>query len=283
MNLLRSVFITLFVAYVTVLSILGLVQLLRGAEPVLSWLGLALAALGPLAFFAWIYLAGPARTERHPVEFSVVSGLGLAICLASAWRHGPAAGVAHAWAGLALVGWLVYLRWYSGFSGRPSPMLAPGSLLPTFRLQKIDGEYVDSSLFRGRPHVLLFYRGNWCPFCTAQIRELAAAYGQLEARGARIILISPQPRPEHRRLASRFDLPLWFMRDPANEAARRLGIVSRWGLPMGLQALGYESDSVMPTVVITDPEGVIIFAHETDHYRRRPEPQAFLDALDAIG
>ena len=35
----------------------------------------------------------------------------------------------------------------------------------------------------------------------------------------------------------------------------------------------------MPTVIITDAERRIIFTHQTDNYRVRPEPATFLRAL----
>jgi hypothetical protein len=35
----------------------------------------------------------------------------------------------------------------------------------------------------------------------------------------------------------------------------------------------------MPTVIITDPDGTILFADETDNYRVRPEPGLFLEIV----
>ncbi|MBW2550119.1 MAG: hypothetical protein JRE73_04995 [Deltaproteobacteria bacterium] len=49
-----------------------------------------------------------------------------------------------------------------------------------------------------------------------------------------------------------------------------------------MDTLGYDSDSVLPTVVITDPSRRIIFVDLTDNYRVRPEPSTFLAALDAL-
>ena len=46
-----------------------------------------------------------------------------------------------------------------------------------------------------------------------------------------------------------------------------------------MQALGYDSDTVMPTVIITDREGRVVWTDETDNYRVRPEPETFLQVL----
>jgi len=47
-----------------------------------------------------------------------------------------------------------------------------------------------------------------------------------------------------------------------------------------MQALGYDTDTVMPTIVITDKKGTILFADLTDNYRVRPEPETFFKVLD---
>jgi len=149
--------------------------------------------------------------------------------------------------------------------------LKVGSQLPEFPLESLDGTTVSSRDFMCRPHLLLFYRGNWCPFCTAQIEELAASYQRLVDMGLTVVLISPQPMEKNQQMAARFQIPMNFMRDPDGMAAKQLGIQHKWGTPMGLQILGYESDSVLPTLLITDDKGHIIFSDQTDHYRVRPE------------
>jgi peroxiredoxin len=279
MAFLRSLFVSTYLAYLLVASVYALAQLARGTDPLLAWLGMGLAALGPLSFFAWILMSKPPRTARHPVEYSVIGALGLAIAMATSWRHGEAAGAAHGWAAVAVFGWLVYLRWYSTFRQRDATGLEPGDALPDFPLRNLDGESVNSSLFRGRTHVLVFYRGNWCPFCTAQVGELAGRYRELEDAGATVVLISPQPVPKHRELARRHAVPLQFLQDAGNEAARRLGILDRWGVPLGMQLLGYASDTALPTVIISDAQGRIVYSDLTDNYRIRPEPEQFLEVL----
>jgi len=281
LNLLKSVFISAFITWLTVLSLYAFTQLARGTEPLLSWLGLALTAFAPLVFFIKAFLFKTPRTARHPIEYSVLSGLGLAITMAMSLRYGQAAGVLHAWAGITLIGWLVYLRWYSVFRGRDAQALRVGSPLPEFRLESLDSHIVSSESFKAKPHLLLFYRGNWCPFCIAQIEELAAAYQRLEKMGVSVVLISPQSIKKNQALATRFDVPMVFLRDRQNAAAKQLGILQKWGTPMGMQMLGYESDTVLPSVILTDAQGLIVYSDQTDNYRLRPEPAAFETLLRA--
>jgi len=281
LNLLKSIFISGFVTWLAVVSLYAFTQLIRGSEPLISWLGLALAAFSPLVFFIKAFAFKSPRTPRHPVEYSVLSGLGLVVTMAMSFRYGQAAGAIHVWAGITLLAWLVYLRWYSVFRGRDAQALQVGSVLPEFRLESQDGHVVSSESFKAKSHLLVFYRGNWCPFCTAQIEELAAAYRRLKEKGISVILISPQSIKKNQALAARFDVPMIFLRDRQNAAAKQLGILHEWGTPMGMQVLGYESDTVLPTVVLTDEQGQIVFSDQTDNYRVRPEPTAIEALLSA--
>lgn len=94
-------------------------------------------------------------------------------------------------------------------------------------------------------------------------------------------MVSPQAEGHTTGLAKRFDVNMNFLIDENNKAADRLQIKAENGLPMRLQALGYDRDTVMPTVVMTNDKGVIIFAGLTDNYRVRPEPEDFLKVFDA--
>jgi peroxiredoxin len=113
----------------------------------------------------------------------------------------------------------------------------------------------------------------------AQIKEIAGQYQQLQDMGVRVALISPQPHKFTIGLAKKFDVEFDFLTDENNRAARSLKIDSPNGIPMGMQMLGYDSETVMPTVIITAAGGRILWVHETDNYRVRPDPDVYLAVL----
>jgi hypothetical protein len=47
--------------------------------------------------------------------------------------------------------------------------------------------------------------------------------------------------------------------------------------------LGYDSETVLPTVIITDAGGKVLWSHQTDNYRVRPEPSLYLQVLRENG
>lgn len=243
----------------------------------LAWWGVLAGCAPGALFFARVFLAPVARTRALMWPVFAAHAFGTLLLLASGSRE------ALPWGYVLSVGWagsLLYQLWYSRFGRTGSAALARGRTLPDLVLEDAEGRVVRVHDLPGAL-LVIFYRGNWCPLCVAQIREVAGQYRELAARGVETLLVSSQPAGHTADLAARFDVPLRFLVDRDNRAARSLGILAKNGTPPGLQALGYESDTAMPTVVLTDAARTILFCDETDNYRVRPEPDTFLRILDA--
>lgn len=171
---------------------------------------------------------------------------------------------------------VLYIFWYSKLSRPTDNILKKGTPLPAFNLYQYDRIYSSKKLTK-KPSIFIFYRGNWCPFCIAQIKELSKAYDSAVHKGIQFVLVSPQPDQYSENIAKAFNMSFLFLRDKDNQAAKKLGILHENGLPFGLQALGYSSDTVMPTVIVTNKNGVIEYLDQTDNYRVRPEINEFLN------
>jgi len=237
---------------------------------VTGWWGVAVTAAGQFLLFAMIGIKRWRNLNAAPAL--VVGAAGVAV----SFTQGAGA-IAVSLAAFALL--LVYVFWYSKNGRTPSAALAVGSALPELAFTDLDGGAVSSSSWAGSPTVLLFYRGTWCPLCNVQVKELSEGYRDIEALGARVVLVSPQPAEESAKLARQFDAPMTFLVDVDNASAHVLGIQHPGGAPIGIAP---EVESVLPTAVVLDAEGVVRFTHETDNYRFRPDPALFLTALSSL-
>ena len=75
----------------------------------------------------------------------------------------------------------------------------------------------------------------------------------------------------------KFEVPFQFLIDENLTTARKLNLVAENGLPYGLQLLGYDPDVILPTVLMLNKHGRIIYSDQTSNYRVRPEPGQFLE------
>ncbi len=273
----KSIFVSMYMMVAMAITVFATISIISSGDYI-SWGGVILTTAPFILVISWVMLFK--STARTSARFPLLIVLAVAGVIAAAWGYaegGSPLALLLALGGLA--GFLVYAYWYSSLSERASRQLQPGQSLPEFNLRDIAGDPVSSSSLTDRPVIWMFYRGNWCPLCMAQIKELAGQYRQLQDMGVRVALVSPQPHKFTVGLARKFDVAFDFLTDEQNKAARILGIAHPDGLPMGMQVLGYDSETVLPTVIITDTGGRILWAHETDNYRIRPEPELFLAVL----
>jgi peroxiredoxin len=281
MNILKSIFVSMYMmAAMAIVVIAGRSLWLTGDY--VTWGGVLLVAAPFMLVLSWIMVfKNIARTSAHFPFLTALATVGLAL---ACWGYFQGASISAPV--LALVGWagfIIYVYWYSNFGDRSSDSLKVGQTLPEFDVRNVANEMMSSASLVDKPTIFIFYRGNWCPLCMAQIKELVGEYQELHELGVRVALISPQPHKFTMGIARKFKVPFYFLTDEGNRAARMLGIAHDDGLPTGMQLLGYDSETVLPTVIITAAGGKILWSHETDNYRVRPEPALYLRVLRENG
>lgn len=248
----------------------------------IEWLGVSLASGTLPAYLILVVNSGKiARTSaRLPlVQLFAAIGLGLAAFPVLS-KGAPGAPWAYLPPGLALAGYLVmqwYIWVYSRYGRKAGVAIVRGQPLPDVSFATLSGDDISISDLRGSKALLVFYRGNWCPLCMAQLREVRARADALA--GVKVKFISNQSAAHSRKLADQLDLPdhMEMLVDTDLKAAATLSIVDAGGTPSGIT--GYPADTVMATVIALDEQGRVIFGDETDNYRVRPHPDTFLAAL----
>lgn len=70
-----------------------------------------------------------------------------------------------------------------------------GDIAPDFMAFDQDGNTVHlKELLKKGPVVLLFYRGQWCPYCNKQLSHLTDSIEFVKAKGATVLAISPETK-----------------------------------------------------------------------------------------
>lgn len=277
MNKLKAFFISVFLTYAAIIGILHVIAYVNTKD--LTWLVSAAIHFLPVGFIIKLFLTHTPRTGRQ-LNIITIGIIGLVttstLVMQQSPDHYP---MLFTYAVITFIGWLVYLKWYSVLPKRNVDILKVGEILPELVFEDSNKSPVSMSKFAGNKVLYMFYRGNWCPLCTAQIKEIAAQYRELDQLGVKTVLISPQPHSYTSNIAKKFDVPFHFLTDPKGKAAKTIGLFHKNGTPLGMEVLGYSSDTVLPTVIITDEKRKIIYCDQTDNYRVRPEPETFLKKI----
>jgi peroxiredoxin len=168
------------------------------------------------------------------------------------------------------------------FRGKAVPDdLRPGNPLPEFTAMDENGDPLSSTDLRGRPSVLLFVRGNWCPFCSKQVKNLTRFYKEINESGAHLILVTPKPLETTRRVADFFDVKFEFWLDESLAIGKRLGLVQESGVPDDYDK-EYGRDTLWPASLIVDGKGVIRHTELSRFIADRPDPEKLLRIVRAL-
>ena len=164
-------------------------------------------------------------------------------------------------------------------AGRPVPaILRRGQPLPDFLAVDESGDPVRSAELHGTAAVILFVRGNWCPFCSSQVENLSAHYKNIVDLGARLILVTPKPLETTRRVAEFFKVEFEFWLDDDLAITRQLGLLMEAGVPDDSRK-EYGVDTIWPTALVIDPSGIIRYTELSKFIADRPKPSTLLREL----
>ena len=166
-----------------------------------------------------------------------------------------------------------------------------GQVAPDFTLPDAAGQPVSLAELRGAgPVVLVFYRGNWCPYCNVQLRAYDQALAQFKAYGATLVAISPQTPDLTQLTAQEKDLHFPVLSDVGNAVAQQYGLAYQVGgavyntlHSVGIDLAAYNGDATgelpLTGTFVIAPDGHIAWASTQANFKERPDPALIVAAL----
>jgi peroxiredoxin Q/BCP len=103
-------------------------------------------------------------------------------------------------------------------------MLQKGDRAPEFRLPSDEGPELGLSDFRGKRVILYFYPKDNTSGCTTQACGLRDAHPAIEARGAVVLGVSPDPQSSHAEFRESFALNFPLLSDVDHRVAEAYGV-----------------------------------------------------------
>ncbi|WP_137992573.1 peroxiredoxin-like family protein [Streptomyces vilmorinianum] len=180
-------------------------------------------------------------------------------------------------------------------SGQAERAVNVGDTAPDFSLPAAEGDPVAlKTLLAAGPVVLTFYRGSWCPYCNLALRALQQHHGDIAARGARLVAVSPQIPDESLSLAEKHDLAFGVLSDVGSDVAKQYGLAfdlpddlagvyEGFGIDLQRANAGHARTLPLPATFVIGRDGIVRWAFVNTDYTTRAEPTDILRALDELG
>ena len=181
-------------------------------------------------------------------------------------------------AGIVAIAAIIGVASYARRGRKAAVPLRAGEALPDFHAIDEQGHAVRSADLLGTATVILFVRGNWCPFCSAQVESLTAYYKSIVDLGGRLIFITPKPLETTRRVAEFYEVEFDFWLDESLEIARQFELLDKNSVPPDRRN-EYGTDTVRPTALVVDREGIVRFVQRSKTPAERPDAENLLREL----
>jgi len=171
-------------------------------------------------------------------------------------------------------------------SGIEESAKSAGDLFDNEILLDLDSKKVDLyELLDGKPAIISFYRGSWCPYCNLELRAYEAMLNEQQNKDVSMIAISPE-QPDVTSVEQDVSkLNFTVLSDVDNKLANKLRIVFQ--LPETIQNIygaavvkstgSPEHNLPLPSTYVVDKDHKIIKAWIDADYTKRAEPSEVLE------
>lgn len=178
-------------------------------------------------------------------------------------------------------------------SGVLERALNVGDEAPNFKLPNASGDLVNLyDVLNHGPVVLIWYRGEWCPYCNIYLYELQKQADKFSALGATIIAISPAQADHAWSAEDKSTLKLQVLSDLGSVVADEYGILYK--LPpkiaayyqdaFDLKSVNADDGTKLPLSAsyVIGQDRVISYAYLNADYRERAEINDLLHAVTRL-
>ncbi|WP_225205550.1 redoxin domain-containing protein [Novosphingobium huizhouense] len=171
---------------------------------------------------------------------------------------------------------------------------AVGEALPAFALPDAQGVLRRSSeLLAGRPAVVSFMRGRWCPYCQAELAAWNSALAAVPPDAVAFVCIVGQTGGAAAEVGTCFAREVAVLCDVDHGLALEFDLAFHLGAPFIAQYLrdGLDLAAVygsgagllpIPATFAVDSDGIVRAAFVEPDFRLRAQPRAMLKALGVV-
>lgn len=160
--------------------------------------------------------------------------------------------------------------------------LKVGDMAPQINMTTADNKTIAlQDLYEKQPVVVLFYRAYWCPVCSRHLTEFAAKAKQIEDKGAKLVIITPETYDNVAKTKEQTKTDFMTISDFDGSIMRAFDVdfkvtesyqeMIKEKLDASVAETNATGEPVLPVpaTFIIDKEGKIVYKHFNPNYRER--------------
>lgn len=169
--------------------------------------------------------------------------------------------------------------------------LKVGDAAPMFTAKDQNGKTVNlKQALKSGPVVMLFYRGQWCPFCNKQLSHFSDSLQMLVGKGASILAITPETEENVKKTVEKTKstfpiledegmaiMKLYKVNFPVDE--NTIAKYKGYGIDFDKANGGNGANLPVPATYIIGKDGIVKYVFFNTDYRNRASVQDIINNL----
>jgi peroxiredoxin len=166
------------------------------------------------------------------------------------------------------------------------------SKAPDFKAKDQNGTEVSLKELRKKgPIVLVFYRGNWCPYCNKELKRFQDSLQYITDKGAQVVAVTPEAAEGIAKTVGKTGAAFPILYDEEIKIARNYQVAYEVDEKTAVRYKSFGNDLLainqqkgkpylpVPAVYIINKEGSVIYRFFDANYRNRVSVKEILDQL----
>lgn len=171
------------------------------------------------------------------------------------------------------------------------PGLKTGDAAPLFSIPQANGKTFDlSAALKKGPVVLVFYRGQWCPYCNKYLSRLNDSLQLVKEKGASVVAVSPEIQANILKTTEKTKATFPVLHDTGMNVMKSYKVdyavdektitrYKEYGIDFN-EANGSNGTNLpVPATYIIGSNGIIKYVFFNTDYKKRPSIKEILDNL----
>ena len=169
--------------------------------------------------------------------------------------------------------------------------LRVGDAAPVFTAKDQNGKTVNlKQALKNGPVVMLFYRGQWCPFCNKQLSHFSDSLQMLRAKGASVLAITPETEENVKKTVEKTKSSFPILEDEGMAIMKMYKVnfavdentitkYKGYGIDFDKANGGNGANLPVPATYIIGKDGIVKYVFFNTDYRKRASVQDIINNL----
>ena len=170
----------------------------------------------------------------------------------------------------------------AGFAQNSPKGLAVNTTAPDFMAKDQNGQtfHLKSSLQKG-PVLLVFYRGQWCPYCNKELKSLEDSLTLITGKGAELVAVTPELEENVSKTITKTGAKYPILHDEGLKIMKTYDVAyavdsvwtaryMKFGVDVAKNNGSNGNNLPVPAIYVIDRKGIIVYRFFEPDFKIRP-------------